>query len=179
MADTRAPVLPPHIEDTVQAIAEVHIEHHRQATAVQRAVDRMTRFVGRPRFVGLMTAAFSTWIGANLALHLLKRDPFDPLPFPWLETGATLLALYISVLILITQRRENELTEHREQLTLELSILSEKKSAKIIELLEELRRDLPSVRGRVDAEANEMAKPSDPQAVLQAITETHDVVRED
>ena len=178
MADTRAPILPAHIEDTVQAIAEVHLEHHRRATPVQRVVDRMTRFVGRPRFVGLMTAAFLTWIILNLALHLLKREPFDPLPFPWLETFATLLALYISVLILITQRRENELTEHREQLTLELSILSEKKSAKIIELLEELRRDLPGVRDRVDAEASEMAKPSDPQAVLQAITETHDADRE-
>ena len=179
MADTRAPVLPPHIEDTVQAIAEVHLEHHRRATPVQRAVDRMTRFVGRPRFVGVMTAVFSLWIGLNLALHFVRRAPFDPFPFPWLETFATLLALYISVLILITQRRENELTEHREQLTLELSILSEKKSAKIIELLEELRRDLPSVRGRVDAEADEMARPSDPQAVLQAITETHDPEREE
>ena len=179
MADIRAPILPAHIEDTVQAIAEVHLEHHRRATPVQRAVDRMTRFVGRPRFVGLMTAAFSIWILLNVALHLLKREPFDPLPFPWLETFATLLALYISVLILITQRRENELTEHREQLTLELSILSEKKAAKIIELLEELRRDLPNVRERVDAEASDMAKPADPHAVLQAINETHDAERED
>ncbi|WP_207210943.1 hypothetical protein, partial [Lichenibacterium minor] len=64
------------------------------------------------------------------------------------------------------------------QLTLELSILSEKKSAKIIELLEELRRDLPAVRNRVDEEASEMAKPADPQAVLQAINETHDAERE-
>lgn len=177
--DKRAPILPPHIEDTVQAIAQVHLEHHRRATPVQRAVDRMTRFVGRPRFVGLMTAAFAIWIALNLALHLLHQEPLDPSPFPWLETFATLLALYISVLILITQRRENELTEHREQLTLELSILSEKKGAKIIELLEELRRDMPSVRERVDAEASEMAKPADPQAVLQAITETHDVQREE
>ena len=107
-----------------------------------------------------------------------RHGPFDAPPFPWLQDGGTAVALFITVLILITQRRENELAEHREQLTLELAILSEKKSAKIIELLEELRRDMPTVRQRDDAEAAEMARPADPQAVLQAITETHEAERE-
>lgn len=178
MAKARAPILPPHIEDTVQAIAEVHLEHHRRTTPVQRAVDRMTKFVGRPRFVFLMAGAFLIWVGMSLGLLILKQEPFDAPPFSWLELVATLMALFISVFILITQRRENELAEHREQLTLELAILSEKKSAKIIELLEELRRDMPTVRQRTDAEAAEMARPADPQAVLQAITETHDAEQE-
>lgn len=174
MTDRRTPVLPPHVEDTVQAIAHVHLEHQRRATPVQRVVDRMTSFVARPRFVGLLTGAFSIWIAVNLALHLLDREPLDPLPFPWLELFATLLALFISVLILITQSRENELTERREQLTLQLSILAERKSAKIIGLLEELRRDIPGIRDRVDAEADEMAMAADTEAVLKAIHETHE-----
>ena len=53
-----------------------------------------------------------------------------------------LLALYVTVLILTTQRRDDQLASYREQLTLELAILGEQKSAKIISLLEELRRDI-------------------------------------
>ena len=174
MIDRRTPVLPPHVEDTVQAIAQVHLEHHRRATPVQRVVDRLTGFVGRPRFVGLLTGAFSIWIAVNLALQMLDREPLDPLPFQWLELFATLLALFISVLILITQSRENELTERREQLTLQLSILAERKSAKIIGLLEELRRDIPIIPDRVDTEADDMAMAADTEAVLKAIHETHE-----
>ena len=46
-------------------------------------------------------------------------------PFAWLQGALGLLALYITTLILTTQRREDELASYREQLTLELAILSE------------------------------------------------------
>ena len=77
------------------------------------------------------------------------------------------------VLILATQRREYQLAQLREQLTLELAILSEQKTAKVIQLLEESRRDNPLIRDRVDQEAEAMAQPADPQSVLDAIKETH------
>ena len=169
----RPPILPAHIEDTVQAIAEVHLQHHRQSTPVQRAVDWMTGIVGRPRFIVAMTLAVIAWIAVNLLLRLAGREAFDEPPFQWLEDVGTLVALYITVLILITQRRENLLTEQRGQLTLELSILAEQKSAKIIQLLEEMRRDSPHIVDRVDAEADEMSSHADPQAVLEAIKDTH------
>jgi uncharacterized membrane protein len=77
-------------------------------------------------------------------------------------------------LILATQQREYQLAQLREQLTLELAILSEQKTAKVIQLLEESRRDNPLIRNRVDQEAEAMAQPADPQSVLDAIKEIHD-----
>lgn len=174
-ADARAatPILPAHIEDTVRAIAELHAEHHRTATPVQRAVARLTSIVGRPRFVGVLTLVIVSWIGLNLGLRAMGAVAFDAPPFPWLQDVGAVLSLYITVLILITQRHDDQLSEHREQLTLELAILSEQKSAKMIELLEELRRDHPLLVDRVDHEANAMAQPADPQAVLDAIKDSH------
>jgi uncharacterized membrane protein len=58
-------------------------------------------------------------------------------------------------------------------MTLELSILSEQKAAKIIELIEELRHDSPQIRDRVDDEALAMATRSDPHAMLEAIQDKH------
>ena len=75
----------------------------------------------------------------------------------------------------MTQRREEELARHRAQLTLHLVALSEQKIAKVIDLLEEQRRENPMLPTRDDREAQEMAQASDPDHVLNRIIETHDV----
>jgi uncharacterized membrane protein len=94
-------------------------------------------------------------------------------PFNWLANVACLFGVYMTVVILITQRHENELAERREQLTLELALLGEQKMAKLISLVEELRRDIPTVRDRHDAEAEALAVPADTQQVLDAIKQAH------
>ncbi|GAN50850.1 hypothetical protein ME121_4907 [Methylobacterium sp. ME121] len=167
------PILPAHIEDTVRAIAGLHWEHHRKAKPVQRTVARMTSAIGRPRFVGLLTLAILSWISLNLILPALGRASLDPPPFAYLQDAAGILSLYITSLILITQRHDEQLAEHRAQLTLELAIVSEQKNSKIIALLEEMRRDHPHISDRIDDEAEAMARPSDPQVVLDAIKDTH------
>lgn len=172
--DVRTPILPAHINDTVRAIARLHAEHQSEATTLQRIVERLIAGAGRPRSLIALTALMVGWMGVNLALPALGHKAWDEPPFSWLQGATGVAALYMTVLILVTQRREDQLASHREQLTLELGILSEQKAAKIIELLEELRRDLPHVRDRVDEEAVAMSAPADPEAVLNAIKETHD-----
>ena len=165
------PILPAHIDDTVQAIARLHIDHRRGSTGLQRTVERLTRFFSRPRAAGLLAAGVALWIGLNLGLRAAGLAPFDPAPFNALQSAASVGALFMTVFILVTQRREDELSELREQLTLELAMLSEQKAAKLIELVEELRRDLPNVRNRPDAEAASFSHPADPEAVLEVLKE--------
>lgn len=167
------PILPAHIEDTIHSIAQLHAAHHQAASPLQRAADRMTRFLGRPRFIGLLTVLVLGWIVANLLALALGYGAVDPPPFAWLGLAISLVSLYMVVLILTTQRREDQLAQHREQLTLEVAIVNETKTAKIIELLEEMRRDSPALPNRIDEEAMAMAEPADPQSVLNAIKQTH------
>ncbi len=166
------PILPAHIEDTIAAIAKLHADHRLQTGTLQRLVERLTAWIGRPVFIGGMTVVILLWIGGNTAAMLAGMKPWDEAPFSWLQGSLGLLALYVTVLILTTQRREDQLAGYREQLTLELAILSEQKSAKIIALLEEMRRDSPMLKNRVDEEAALMSVAADPQAVLDAIKET-------
>jgi len=175
MADTNAPLplLPAHIEETIRSIARLHAEHHQNATPLQRAVDRLTALLGRPRFIGVLTVIAAGWISLNLLAGALGYRAIDPPPFSELGGAVSLVSLYIVVLILATQRREYQLAQLREQLTLELAILSEQKTAKVIQLLEEARRDNPLIRDRVDQLAEAMAQPADPKSVLDAIKETH------
>ncbi len=174
MTDTSSvPILPAHIESTVRAIAELHARHHRRATPVERVVDRSVRLMSRPRFVGYLTLFILFWVALNAALATRGRA-FDLFPYPLLQDAGSALGLYLTILILVRQRRDDEIGQAREQLTLELAILAEQKSAKLIGLMEELRRDNPLLPNRIDREAEALAVPADPQAVLDAITDTHE-----
>ncbi len=160
----------------MQAIARLHSEHYAQATPLQKLLDTMTAKAGKPAFIVGVSCIVVSWITLNIGLMLLKIAPVDPPPFGWLQGAVALGALYMTALILTTQRREDQLASHREQLTLELAILSEQKAAKIIQLLEELRRDNPLIANRIDHEAEALSMPADPQAVLDAIKDTHEAM---
>jgi uncharacterized membrane protein len=173
MADPTAapPLLPAHIEETIRSIDRLHAEHRRDATPLQSAVDRMTTLLSRPGFIGVVTAIVVGWVSFNLLVAALGYRAIDPAPFSGLAGAVSLASLYMVVLILATQRREDQLAQHREQLILELALLSEQKTAKVIELLEEFRRDSPLIHDRVDRQADSMAQPADPQQMLDAIKE--------
>lgn len=169
--------LPSHIQDTIQAIARLHADHRDGASRLQSLVDRFTDWIGRPRFLAVLTIAIVVWVDINLFAVHSGWKPLDAPPFNWLQCGVGLMALFVTILILTTQRREDELAEYREQLTLELAILAEQKSAKIIALLEEIRRDSPTLANRSDAEAAAMAMPADPGTVLDALKEGDEMLR--
>ena len=162
---------PDHIDEAVRSIAQLHSEHHGNTAPLQRLVNRISAVFARPYFVAFLTVGVSVWIGANLAALALGRA-VDPPPFPWLVSAMNLLSLFIVALVLVAQKHEDELNARRDILTLELAILSERKIAKVIELLEELRRDSPHIVDRVDRQADQMAQPADAQSVLAAARES-------
>jgi uncharacterized membrane protein len=163
--------VPPHVAETIHSIALLHAEHHRKSTLAERIVDRLTLFVGRPVFLLALLATALLWMAANTIVLLSGGAPLDPPPFAWMELFLTVIALVIAVMILTSQRRADRFANLREQMTLEATLLTEQKTRKIIELLEELRRDSPGVRDRRDLEAEQMAAKTDPREVLSAVEE--------
>jgi len=161
--------LPEHVEQTVQAIADVHNRHYRATGRLQRWADLLTAMLGRPASVLLLGGVALGWLVFNLGAPQLGIRTLDPPPFAGLELVATLSALFLAALILVTQRRDDVLAEQRSHLMLELALVSEQKTAKLIALIEELRRDLPSVTDRVDDVSEAMSRAVDPQTVLDAV----------
>ena len=172
------PALPEHIEETVRAIKRLHAEHQVSASPHQRVVAGITGLVGRPAFAVVLSLAIAGWIGANAHMAAQGLPAIDRPPFQWLQGAMTLVSLFLVVFIVGAQKHEQELTQQRELLTLELAILSEQKAAKLIGLLEEFRRDSPHIPDRIDPKAEAMAQPADPQSVLDAIKETRGEARE-
>ena len=114
------------------------------------------------------------WVAGNYVARALGSTALEEFPFPDLGFLATIAALLVALLILTTQRHGEELAERRAQLTLHIAMLSERKIAKVIELLEEQRRDNPMLPSRVDHEAAEMAQASAHEVTLSLLDEAAD-----
>ena len=158
--------------DIAQVTARLRAEHKQETRPLQRALDCLTGIVGQPGFAAALTMAMILWVLGNSLSGLIGIKPLDPPPFPWLQGTITAGAFYVALLILTTQVRKEELSGLREQLLLELMILNDQKSSKIIALLEETRRDDPTIANRDDVEARTMSTPADHHLVVEAIKET-------
>jgi len=163
--------LPDHISQQVETIAVLHKQAEREAGVHQRAVEAVTAFLGRPLFLNLTIGVIFAWILVNVFPRLFGIQRLDPAPFYWLQGVIGLGALLLTIVVLITQNRQGRLSERRAQLDLQVNLLSEQKIAKLISLMEELRRDLPTVKNRFDPEAEAMQQSADPHAVLEALEE--------
>jgi uncharacterized membrane protein len=144
-----------------RATALVRAEHKQETSTLQHGVDRLTALVGLLGFVAVLTIAIVLLIATNILTMIVGFRPVDPPPFVWLQDAITTGALYVATLILTTQRREEKLSSQREQLLLELAIVNDQKSSKIIALLEESPRDNSTVIDRIDDEARTMSTPFD------------------
>ena len=166
--ETAQDELSEHVAHTVQTVASLRSRAQGRVSRQQRAVEVFTAALGRPRTLSAILALVVAWVGLNLTL---PRPP-DPPPFFWLQGAVGLAAMLTATLILITQNRQTQEAEERSQLDLQVNLVAEQKIAKVIELLEELRRDLPTVRDRVDPKAEAMTRSVDAGAVLAALEQT-------
>jgi len=166
--------LPEHVSQHVDTIAALHARAESGVSIHQRVVEAVTANLGRPLFLNLVLAVVAAWMLVNVFPHRFGVRQFDPPPFFWLQGMVGLGALLLTIVILITQNRQARLAERRAQLDLQVSLLTEQKIAKLIALVEELRHDMPSVRDRLDPEAEAMAEATDPHAVLDALEEKLD-----
>ena len=168
-----APTVLPHVEETVAKIGELHGAHYREAGALQKLVSAATATVAQPATLAVISLAVAGWICLNVAMTAAGWRAPDPFPFPLLSAAVSTLALHLAAMILIAQRHDDELATRRDQLTLEIAILSEQKTAKIIALLEAFRRNDWRQSDDRDQVAEALAEPADPQAVLDALRSAH------
>ena len=144
-------------------------------TNLHRPIEQIGALIARPQFIIGTISIFIGWIAINLTLKATHRPVWDQPPFYWLQGLITFLALVVTAIVLIAQARQAQIAEQRSQLQLQFAVLNEQRSAKIIELLEELRSDLPNVRDRIDEDAEVLGQSTKPEAILQAMETLADV----
>jgi len=164
-----------HVERNVQAVSEMHLQAERDINAHQRAVERATAALGRPAALYLTLAFVVGWVILVELGRRLGLGYWDPWPYHVLQGLIGLAALVVATMVLITQNRQQKLSERHMHLDLQVNLLTEQKVTKLIDLLEELRKDLPNVRNRRDAEVEALQQPTEPLMVAAALATLEDV----
>jgi len=159
------------ISQNIEAVLDFYTREEKKMSGSQRIMERISRFVGQPVFLGIILIFVTLWILANIALREFGRIEFDPAPYFWLQGMVGLSALLTATVVLGKQNRLAKQEEQRAHLDLKVNLLTEQKAAKLIDLMEELRRDLPNVRDRHDSEAVAMQQSMNPDLVLAALDE--------
>ena len=157
------------VSENVEAVAAAHEQIEQATPHHQRGIVLLATTLVRPWFLFSYLSLGVAWICGNLVAHRAGLQPWDAPPFFWFQGFVTLSSLLTTMVILITQNRQGRLIAQRAHLDLQVNLLAERKITKVIELLEELRRDSPTIKNRYDKVAAAMAQPANPVQVVQPL----------
>jgi uncharacterized membrane protein len=167
-SQSAAPPIDPITQNT-DSILAFYTREERHITPSQRVLESIGDVLGSPFGLGATMALVGLWLLANTMARHFGFVAFDPPPFSWLQGFVGLGALFTAIVVLVKQNRLAKMEERRAHLELHVNLLTEQKATKLINLMEELRRDLPMIRNRHDAVADAMQLPTDPESVIASL----------
>ena len=160
--------------ENIQTVADLHKGAERRVSPQQRAIENVTNFLGRPRFLLIIFVFVIAWIAVTLLLAKFGLRDFDPPPFTWLVGILSLGALLQATMILITQIRQDTMVERRTQLDLQVSLLVDQKISKLITMVDQLRKVHPDLEDGTDPQAEAFKQTADPHQSLKTLEQLLD-----
>lgn len=130
---------------TSERIAEAAAERRRtirsfkakaneKRTVGDRFADFLTGYFGTISFLVLNAIFFTVWIVWNTGM-VPMFPPIDPFPFGLLTMVVSLEAIFLAIIVLISQNREARTAELREEVELYINTYAENEITKVIYLL--------------------------------------------
>lgn len=162
---------------TVDELTQQNVEAMRRledsALAKRSVADHMAAFVARfggsMSFVWVHMLLFTGWIIFNTWPGL---PHFDPYPFTFLTLVVSLEAIFLSSFILISQNYEMRITERRNQLDLQINLLSEQENTKMLQMLARIARQVGADCDD-DPEIQALEEATRPDALVKQIEKTY------
>ncbi len=145
-----------------------HVEEHarnlekelsQNKTVGERLSDLFTRFFGTVWFLYVNVIFFVVWIVLNGGF-IPGFHVFDPFPFSFLTMFVSLEAIFLSIIVLMSQNRASEMADIREELDLRINIRAEEEITRIVSMLDEIHDHL-GLDPEDDEELKEMKKKTD------------------
>ena len=146
-------------------VLNVRAQMMKRRGVVGGLIDEVGRRLSHPPFfIGLLLVHL-LWVVPNTGV-IPGLEPWDPYPFTFLATVASVEAPFISLLVLMRQHRDERVAELREEIDLQVSLHLEREVTAGLRMLREIQQSL-NVQTQVDPESLEhMQKPLDAEHLL-------------
>lgn len=165
-ADRRAPRLV-----ATRALRAMKAQYASERTTIERWADRLNDVASSTPYLVGHVVWFLVWIPWNLGWLGLR--PFDPYPFGFLTMVVSLEAIFLSIFVLMAQKRESAIAELREEVNLQVNLRIEQEVTKTLQLVAGLYARM-GYRVAEDGELREMLQPLDVHRMeVEIMTQIH------
>ena len=146
---------PKTVTENIRSVLEMQSTLEHQRSVVDRIADAIGSFSGSMTFVFIHIVWFTAWFLINTRL-IPSVKPFDPFPFILLAMMVSVEGVLLSTFVLMKQNRMQYRADIRNQLDLQINLLSEQEATKTLQVLCAIceKLDIPLSR---DADFKEMA----------------------
>jgi uncharacterized membrane protein len=145
-----------------RAFVAVKAQHAADRGPVERFAELLNDIASSTPFLVVHVVWFLIWISWNVGL--LRLQPFDPYPFGLLTMLVSLEAIFLSIFVLLAQKREAAIAELREEIALQVGLWTEQEVTKSLQLITGLYRRLGHPIAD-DPELREMLHPLDVKGI--------------
>jgi uncharacterized membrane protein len=160
-----------HLQEHIELIARHEQEFLSMRTPVERVADRLASFIGSLKFVALHILIFAVWILWNtLPIQMLPH--FDPFPFPLLNMIFALEAILVASFILMRQHRMSRRAEERDQLMLQVLLLTEREMTAVLGMERQIAERMGLHHVAADQEITQLSQQTPIDEVAQIIKES-------
>ncbi|MDM0014958.1 DUF1003 domain-containing protein [Variovorax sp. J22P168] len=159
----RTPTIEALTERNIESILCLEDKERAAKPALYKMVSTVAAFCGTVTFLWANLAVFAVWIAVNESLV-----KFDPYPFTFLLFLVSLEAIFLSILILISQNMAAEESERRHHLDLQINLLNEREMTAMLRLMTHVATRL-GVEAEAQREVRSLTEDTDPGSVLHQI----------
>lgn len=168
MAEQLEESLPSFISENIDAIIDSEQTANRRRTRSEVISDFVGSAIGTLSFVAVQLAGTILWVMINTGLMVHVR-PFDPFPFPILNQVIALEAVLMTAFVLMKQNRMSKLADRRAHLSLQINLLTERETTKIIGMLLEIGKRFGIQHKVLDEETSQLSRLLTIETLIEAL----------
>jgi uncharacterized membrane protein len=155
-------------QQNIEAIARLEQEAIERRSRGERVSDGITRVIGRMGFAVLHLAGLLVWFTVNLGLVPGIR-PFDSFPFGILTLIISSESVILAIFVLASQNRASRLSSQRAHLNLQISLLAEQESTKLLQKIQAIAQKLGIEENEQDLEVERLSQSTHLGALAQEL----------
>jgi uncharacterized membrane protein len=156
-------------EKNVDAIMRLEQDAIEERSPAEHLADKVTKAAGSTPFVIFHILWFGGWILVNVGL-IPGVASFDPFPFSFLTLVVSLEAIFLTLLVLMSQNRMTKEADKRAHLDLQLNILAEQEATMILRMVQRISRHL-GLEEETDAELPRLREKTDVHQLAKTLDE--------
>jgi uncharacterized membrane protein len=168
MSDQLDKSLSSFISENIDAIIDSEQAANRRRSLREAICDFVGGSIGTLNFVAFQLIGTTLWVVINAGLMAPVR-PFDPFPFPILNQIIALEAVLMTAFVLMKQNRMSKLADRRAHLGLQINLLTERETTKIIGMLLEIGKRFDIQHHVLDEETSRLSRLLTIETLIEAL----------